>query len=117
MVIFPVVRPSLKCLQTPRCGVPIDKGCTQPLTSDLMIYLSATIFFISVMSLSQEISINWSLLQSYIEIRVTSHNITQERGESRHIRAKSTHTIEESRSQVRKHIELQERLKTTPRSQ
>jgi hypothetical protein len=29
----------------PRCGVPMDKGCTQPLSSDLMIHLNTTVFF------------------------------------------------------------------------
>ena len=30
----------------PRCGVPMDEGCTQPLSSDLMIHLNTTIFFL-----------------------------------------------------------------------
>jgi hypothetical protein len=42
-----VVRPSLKCLLTSRCGVPMDKGCTQPLSSDpKKSNLSVTIFLI-----------------------------------------------------------------------
>jgi hypothetical protein len=28
----------------PRCGVPMDEGCTQPLSSDLMINLNTTAF-------------------------------------------------------------------------
>jgi hypothetical protein len=40
---YPVVRPSETCL-LPRCGVPMDKGCTQPLSSDLMINLNTTVF-------------------------------------------------------------------------
>jgi hypothetical protein len=40
---YPVLRPSNTCL-LPRCGVPMDEGCTQPLSSDLMINLNTTIF-------------------------------------------------------------------------
>jgi hypothetical protein len=40
---YPVVRPSNTCL-LPRCGVPMDKGSTQPLSSDPMINLNTTVF-------------------------------------------------------------------------
>jgi hypothetical protein len=40
---YPVVRPSNTCL-LPRCGVPMDEGCTQPLSSDLVINLNTTVF-------------------------------------------------------------------------
>jgi hypothetical protein len=33
-----------KNLPTPRCGVPMDEGCTQPLSSDLMINLNTMVF-------------------------------------------------------------------------
>jgi hypothetical protein len=36
---YPVVRPSNTCL-LPHCGVPMDEGCTQPLSSDPMINLN-----------------------------------------------------------------------------
>jgi hypothetical protein len=38
-----VVGPSSTC-PLPRCGVPMDKGCTQPLSSDPMINLNTTVF-------------------------------------------------------------------------
>jgi hypothetical protein len=38
-----VVWPSNTCLP-PRCGVPMDEGCTQPLSSDPMINLNTTVF-------------------------------------------------------------------------
>jgi hypothetical protein len=41
---YPVVRPSNTCL-LPRCGVPMDEGCTQPLSSDPMINLNTMVFF------------------------------------------------------------------------
>jgi hypothetical protein len=40
---YPMVRPSNTCL-LPCYGVPMDKGCTQPLSSDPMINLNTTIF-------------------------------------------------------------------------
>jgi hypothetical protein len=45
--IYPVVRPSNTCL-LPCCGVPMDKDCTQPLSSDPMIKLNTTAFFLIV---------------------------------------------------------------------
>jgi hypothetical protein len=44
---YPVVRPSNTCL-LPRCGVPMEEGCTQPLSSDPMINLNARAFFLIV---------------------------------------------------------------------
>jgi hypothetical protein len=38
-----VVRPSNTFL-LPRCGIPMDEGCTQPLSSDPMINLNTTVF-------------------------------------------------------------------------
>jgi hypothetical protein len=40
---YPVVQPSNTCL-LPCCGVPMDEGCTQPLSSDPMINLNTTAF-------------------------------------------------------------------------
>jgi hypothetical protein len=40
---YPVVWPSNTCL-LPRCGVPMNEGCTQPLSSDPMINLNTTTF-------------------------------------------------------------------------
>jgi hypothetical protein len=40
---YPVVWPSNTCL-VPRCGVPMDEGCTQPLSSDPMINSNTTVF-------------------------------------------------------------------------
>jgi hypothetical protein len=63
---YPVVRPSNTCL-LPRCGVPMDEGCTQPLSSDPMINLNTTVFSFRVFFRLREISTIWSLspLQSY----------------------------------------------------
>jgi hypothetical protein len=50
---YPVVRPSNTCL-LPRYGVPMDEGCTQPLSSDPMINLNTTTFFLSLSSVCEE---------------------------------------------------------------
>jgi hypothetical protein len=44
---YPVVQPSNTCL-LPRCGVPMDEGCTQPLSSEPMINVNTTAFFLIV---------------------------------------------------------------------
>jgi hypothetical protein len=46
-VFYPVVRPSDTCL-IPRCGVPIDEGYTQPLSSDPMINLNTMALYLIV---------------------------------------------------------------------
>jgi hypothetical protein len=63
---YPVIRPSNICL-LPRCGVPMDEGCTQPLSSDPMIGLNTTVFYLEYSSRLRGISTSWSLspLQSY----------------------------------------------------
>jgi hypothetical protein len=57
---YPMVRPSETCL-LPCCGVPMDEGCTQPLSSDPMINLNTTTFFLSLFSRLRGISTTWSL--------------------------------------------------------
>jgi hypothetical protein len=47
MRFYPVIRPSNTCL-LPRCGVPMEEGCTQPLSSDPMINLNTTTFYLIV---------------------------------------------------------------------
>jgi hypothetical protein len=50
---YPVVQPSNTCL-LPRCGIPMDEGCTQPLSSDPMINLNTTAFFLSLSPVCEE---------------------------------------------------------------
>jgi hypothetical protein len=61
MMIFIPWFGQVKHLPSPRCGVPTDEGCTQPLSSDPMIHLNTTIIFITSLSLLWGISTNWSL--------------------------------------------------------
>jgi hypothetical protein len=52
---YPVVRPSNTCL-LPRCGVPMDEGCTKPLSSDPMINLNTTVFpFLGFLSFARNL--------------------------------------------------------------
>jgi hypothetical protein len=51
----------VKYLPSPRCGVPMDEGCTQPLSSDPMIHLNIMVLFISCLSPLCGISTSWSL--------------------------------------------------------
>ena len=51
----------LEYLPTPRCGVPMDEGCTQPLSSDPKINLNTTAFLAYIFSRLRGISTNWSL--------------------------------------------------------
>jgi hypothetical protein len=48
MMFYPMVRPSNTCLPT-HCGVPMDEGCTQPLSSDPIIGLNTMVFFFRVL--------------------------------------------------------------------
>jgi hypothetical protein len=41
-------------LPSPRCGVPTGEGCTQPLSSDVMIHLNIMVLFISSLSPCEE---------------------------------------------------------------
>jgi hypothetical protein len=41
-------------LPSPRCGVPTDEGCTQPLSNDPTINLNTMVLFISSISLCEE---------------------------------------------------------------
>jgi hypothetical protein len=50
---YPVVRPSHTCL-LPRCGIPMDEGYTQPLSSDLMINLNTTVFSLEYFPVCEE---------------------------------------------------------------
>jgi hypothetical protein len=90
---FLVVRSSLKCLSTPCCGVPTDKGCSQPLSSDPKIELEChSLPYITINPLVR-IFHNLESLAVIHKIRVTT--LAQEREENTHIGAKISHTTQE----------------------
>jgi hypothetical protein len=85
---YPVVRPSNTC-PLPRCGVPMDEGCTQTLSSDPMINLNTTVFSFEIFSRLRGISTSWSLspLQSFDHKKHKSKG-----GKATHTRFNPQHT-------------------------
>jgi hypothetical protein len=84
----------VKTCLLPRCGVSMDEGCTQPLSSDPTINLNTTAFFLSLFSRLRGISTTWSLspLQWWSQKKHRS-----KRGESN---AHKTQITTQSRTQV-----------------
>jgi hypothetical protein len=66
-------------LPIPRCGVPTDEGCTQPLSSDPNINLNTTVLFIS------SISTLWSL--SHLTQKILNEHKSKE-GIATHTKAR-----------------------------
>jgi hypothetical protein len=89
---YPVVRPSNTCL-LPRCGVPMDEGCTQPLSSDPMINLNTTTFFLIVFFLSARNLHNLESLALTIEItKKAQSKVGKSNTHKTQIRSTHTHT-------------------------
>jgi hypothetical protein len=92
---YPVVRPSNTCL-LPRYAVPVDEGCTQPLSSDPMINLNTTVFSFRV---SFPVARNLHSLESLaLTIRITKRHKSKG-GKATHTRLKFAAT---PRTQVKK---------------
>jgi hypothetical protein len=54
---------------TPRCGVPTDEGCNQPLSSGPKTHLNTTVFcFHFTISRLRGISTTWSLLPLHFDV-------------------------------------------------
>jgi hypothetical protein len=83
---YPIVRPSNTCL-LPRCGVPMDEGCTQPLSSDPMIKLNTTAFFLSLSPVCEE-SPKLGASRPYNDDHKRSTEVRE--GRATHTRLKST---------------------------
>jgi hypothetical protein len=99
-----VVRPSNTCL-LPRCGVPMDEGCTQPLSSDPMINLNTTVFFLRLSPVCEE-SPQLGASRPYNDDHKRSTEVRE--GRATHTRLKSstpTHTREDHRESLTR-IEL-----------
>jgi hypothetical protein len=68
-------------LPTPRCGVPTNEGCTQPLSSDPKINLNTTVLFISTISRCEESPQfgfshalhNWSQMNTRVRGKRSTH--------------------------------------------
>ena len=70
---YPMVRPSNTCL-LPRCGVPMDEGCTQPLSSDPMINLNTATFLLDDCSRLRGISTRLESLALTTKITMKAWN-------------------------------------------
>jgi hypothetical protein len=91
---YPVVWPSNTCL-LPRCGVPMDEGCTQPLSIDLMINLNTTTFFLIVFLPFARNLHRWESLALTI---LSQENHNSKRGRATHARLKSAaHTCTQAK--------------------
>jgi hypothetical protein len=92
---YVVVRPSNTCL-LPRCGVPMDEGCTQPLSSDPMINLNTTAFPLDDYSCLRGISTRLESLALTTKITMKARSkvgIEQHTQDTNH--STPTHTREE----------------------
>jgi hypothetical protein len=83
-----MVRPSNTCL-LPRCSVPMDEGCTQPLSSDLMINLNTTVFPFFCLSPVCEESPQLGASRPYNNDHKRSTEVRE--GRATHTRLKSQH--------------------------
>jgi hypothetical protein len=86
-------RGSAKCntCLPPCCGIPMDEGCTQPLSSDPMINLNTTIFFLISFPVYEEISTIWSLspLQDWSQRKHKSKVVSNTHKSAAHTRTQA----------------------------
>jgi hypothetical protein len=79
-------------LPTPRCGVPIDKGCIQPLSSDPMIHLNTMVVFFLILFPVCEESPQLGVSRPYNKDQSESTRVRE--GSNTHKSAAiSTHTV------------------------
>jgi hypothetical protein len=106
---YPVVRPSNTCL-LPRCGVPMDEGCTQPLSSDPMINLNTTVFSFRVCFPFARNLHNLESLALTIEItKKAQSKVGESNTHKTQIRSTTTHTSENVSTQTQ-HEEFTTRI-------
>jgi hypothetical protein len=95
-----VVRPSNACV-LPCCVVPMDEGCTQPLSSDPMINLNTTAFFLIVFFSSTRNLHNLESLTLTIEITKKAHSkVGKSNTHKTQIRSTHTHTSQDLSSKL-----------------
>jgi hypothetical protein len=99
---YPVVQPSNTCL-LPHCGVPMDEGCTQPLSSDPMINLNTTVFSFRVFFPFTRNLHSLESLALTIEITKKAQSKVGERNTHKtQIRSTTTHTSEKVSTQTQR---------------
>jgi hypothetical protein len=104
---YPVVWPSNTCL-LPCCGVPMDEGYTQPLSSDPMINLNTMAFFLIVFL---PFARNLHRLESLALTILSQENHRNKRGRATHARLKSAAHTHTSRDLSSKHSTESTQLK------
>jgi hypothetical protein len=83
-----MVRPSNTCL-LPRCSVPMDEGCTQPLSSDPMINLNTTVFpFFVILPFARNLHNLEPLART---MKITKRCMEVREGRATHTRLKTQH--------------------------
>jgi hypothetical protein len=100
-------------LPTPRCGVPKDEGCTQPLSSSPKTHLNTTVFcFHFTISRLRGISTTWSLSplqrcsQRSTEVRMGGATHTRHKIRATHAH-KSQHELSTQLKEFSTQMELQ----------
>jgi hypothetical protein len=89
---YPMVRPSNTCLLR-RCGIPMDEGCTQPLSSNPMINLNTTVFSFRVYFPFARNLHNLESLARTIEItKKAQSKVGESNTHKTQIRSTTTHT-------------------------
>jgi hypothetical protein len=98
---YPIVRPSNTCL-FPRCGVPMDEGCTQPLSSDLMINLNTMVFSFSIFPVCEE-SPQFEVSCPYnIDHKKAQSKVGERNTHKTQIHSTTTHTCEKVSTQTQR---------------
>jgi hypothetical protein len=77
-------------LPTPRCGVPTDDGCTQPLSSDPKIHLNTMVFLFLLLYPVCEESPQLGVSRPYNEYQSESTRVRE--GSNTHKSTANTHT-------------------------
>jgi hypothetical protein len=97
---YHVVRPSNTCL-LPRCGIPMDEGCTQPLSSDPM--MNTTVFSFRVCFPFVRNLQNLESLALTIEItKKAQSKVGESNTHKTQIRSTTTHTSENVSTQTQR---------------
>jgi hypothetical protein len=99
---YPVVQPSNTCL-LPCCGVPMDEGCTLPLSSDPMINLNTTVFSFRVCFPFAKNLHDLESLALTIEItKKAQSKVGESNTHKTQIRSTTTHTSENVSTQTQR---------------
>jgi hypothetical protein len=66
-----------QCLPTPRCGVPTDEGCNQPLSSGPKTHLNTTVFYFALLYPDREESPQLGASRPYTLMFTKKHGVRE----------------------------------------